>query len=104
MLGKYNRIDCVKYDDGTFTYLITGEYAERNNLEVDITADCDFNTEFTVVKRITVKTISNIHDVIDFAKGLDIDLQNKFNGTYLLVGSSDDFAIFDNLAYDRIKD
>ena len=104
MLGKYNKIDYVKYDDGAFAYLITGENAETNNMEVDIESDCDFNTEYRVTERITVRTIYNIHDIIDFAKGLNIDLCPKYNGSYLLVGGSNDCAIFDNLEYDWIED
>ena len=104
MLGKYKKVDYLKYDDGTFAYLITGEDAERNDFEVDIEADCDFNCSYKVVERTTVRIINAIHDIIDFAKGLDIDLSPKYNGNYLLVGGSNDCAIFDNLEYDWIEE
>lgn len=104
MLGKYDKIDYVKYNDGTCAYLITGEGAEINDLEVDIESDCFFNTSFKVIERTTVKIINNIHDIIDFAKGLNIDLYPRYNGTYLLVGGEKDCGIFDNLEYDWIHE
>lgn len=104
MLGKYNKIDYVKYDDGTYAYLITGEGAELDDLEVDIEADCFFNTEYTVTERTTVKNIRNIHDIIDFATSINVDLRPKYNGTYLLVGGSNDCAIYNNLEYNWIED
>lgn len=102
MLGKYTKIDYVKYEDGTTAYLITGEEAASNGFEVDIVSDCDFNTEYTVVERKTACIINNVHDIINFAKNLNTDLSSKYNGAYLLVGGSNDCAILDDLEYDWV--
>ena len=49
MIGKYDRIDFVKYNNGTETFLMCGKDVE-GNFEVDLKADCFFNTEFEVIE------------------------------------------------------
>ena len=98
MLGRYDRIDLVRYDDNSIGYLLTG-YNVPKDFEVDIEADCYFNTEFEVVERKTVKTLKNINDLLDFTKLIDCNLNARFNGTYLPVGGEKDCYIFSNLDY-----
>lgn len=101
-IGRYSRIDLVKYDDGSSAYLITGNDIKENGFEVDMASDCWFNTGYEVVERKTVKEISELQDIIDFAQEHGIDLSKNYKDTHLLVGGEKDCAIFSNLEYNWI--
>lgn len=100
-LGRYDRIDYVTYNDGSKTYLITGTDVD-SAFEVDIQSDCWFNTGFDVVERTTVKKLSNVSEIVDFAKTLGIDLTPYYNGRCLFVGGEKDCAVYENLQFDWI--
>lgn len=94
MIGKYDRIDFVKYNNGTETFLMCGKDVEEN-FEVDLKADCFFNTEFEVIERKTVMQITDLRQVIEFVK--------TNLGMYLLVGAEKDCLVYINLEFDWIE-
>ena len=101
MLGKYQRIELVKYDDGSLAYLITGDKVE-DCYEVDIQSDCFFNTEFKVLERTTVQEIHSIEDILNFSKTLNLDLSFRYDGTHFVVGGANDCGICQSLEFDWI--
>ena len=106
MIGKYDRIDFVKYNNGTETFLMCGKDVEEN-FEVDLKADCFFNTEFEVIERKTVMQITDLRQVIEFVKtnlGIDLHFKNYHEtGMYLLVGAEKDCLVYIDLEFDWIE-
>lgn len=102
-IGEYERIEKVKYNDGTYVHLLTGVGAGSGGFEVELEGNCFFNTEFEVEERTLVLIVNTIQDVLDFAKTLNIDLTPNYNGKYLLVGGEKDMCVFDNLEYNWLE-
>lgn len=106
MIGKYSRIEYVKYNDGRFSYIISGDNIDKS-FEVDIKDNFCFNTEFDVIDRVTVKTIKNTTDIVSFARthiGVDMYFDNFHGiGQYILVGAERDCIIYCNLEFDWLE-
>ena len=111
MLGQYHRIDKVTLINGKTVYanqyLLTGSFADGTSLEdgdfeIDLTGDCDFNCEFHVSKRETVREVKSIQDILDFTKehGIDLDCECE---SKLFVGGNNDCIIHENLEFEWME-
>ena len=98
MLGKYNRIEQVEYNDGTFGYLLTGDNVPFN-FEVDMNSDWFFNTDFIVTKREVAKQVNNLYELLFFCSEHYIDTVFRFNGAYLTIGGERDCYVLHDLSF-----
>jgi hypothetical protein len=107
MLGKYTRIERVKYDNmpehQAYCYLLTADGLDALNLEVDLESDCYFNTEYLVSKRTKAAEVHCLQDILDFTKNfMHIDISDHYKDGCLIVGGSNDCKIHDNLEFEWI--
>lgn len=102
----YRRIDEVIYHDGTKTYLLTGDWIPIDR-EVDLMSGLDYNTEFEVISRKKVLSVSNSTQVIEFCKALNIPIEEYLDqeeGTKFLVGGEKDIMVDPSLMVLRMPD
>lgn len=101
MLGKYERIDKVIYNDGTEAFLLTHNGADVSGFEVDLKSDFWFNG-VEIVKRETIKTVDTLEEVVRFCKENDIKFDtcyDRLEENILKVGGEADCFVYDNLEY-----
>ena len=96
-LGKYTRIEKVKFADGIESFFLTHNGIEPD-YEVDLKSDFFFNG-LDVIERQFVMNITSLTELLDFCAKHKISLNNRFKDGVLYAGGAADMAINKALEY-----